>query len=197
MERSTSQTCGLQRNGVPVGYIWRNKSWHTRDRVRFSFVDLFDNVGTLVAVGKKAALFDEANRIRRLNRILVSDATATILIDGGTSTVVSLYRKCRGSGCWRLIGRDGGSCRPAFPRGAIRRACSRRDPGGRHCARADSGRSMMASHMAEIDWADTVVSIPAFLTIITIPLTFSIATALRSGSRHLRHWRSCEASSVV
>jgi AGZA family xanthine/uracil permease-like MFS transporter len=31
------QTRGLQRNGVPAGYIGRNKSWHTRDRVRFSF----------------------------------------------------------------------------------------------------------------------------------------------------------------
>jgi AGZA family xanthine/uracil permease-like MFS transporter len=55
----------------------------------FLFVDLFDNVGTLVAVGKKAGLFDEANRIPRLNRILLSDATATIGGSlAGTSTVV-------------------------------------------------------------------------------------------------------------
>ena len=30
----------------------------------FLFVDLFDNVGTLVAVGKKARLFDDADRFR-------------------------------------------------------------------------------------------------------------------------------------
>ena len=40
----------------------------------FLFIDLFDNIGTLVAVGKKAGLFDHANRIPRVNRILLSDA---------------------------------------------------------------------------------------------------------------------------
>jgi len=44
----------------------------------FLFVDLFDNVGTLVAVGQKAGLFDRAHQIPRINRILLADATATI-----------------------------------------------------------------------------------------------------------------------
>ena len=45
----------------------------------FLFIDLFDNIGTLVAVGKKAGLFDKAHRIPRVNRILLSDAAATIV----------------------------------------------------------------------------------------------------------------------
>ncbi|MDE3197002.1 MAG: NCS2 family permease, partial [Acidobacteriota bacterium] len=45
----------------------------------FLFVDLFDNVGTLLAVGKKAGLFTDANDVPRLNRILYSDAVATIV----------------------------------------------------------------------------------------------------------------------
>ena len=44
----------------------------------FLFVDLFDNVGTLVAVGTKANLFDARRGIPRLNRILLADATATV-----------------------------------------------------------------------------------------------------------------------
>src|ERR1019366_5454052 len=36
----------------------------------FLFIDLFDNIGTLVAVGKKANLFDKVGQIPRLNRIL-------------------------------------------------------------------------------------------------------------------------------
>jgi len=35
----------------------------------FLFIDLFDNIGTLLAVGKKAGLFDEAQRIPRVDRI--------------------------------------------------------------------------------------------------------------------------------
>ena len=39
----------------------------------------------------------------------------------------------------------------------------------------------MMSHAAEIRWSDPVIAIPAFLTILTIPLTFSIATGLSFG----------------
>ena len=56
----------------------------------FLFVDLFDNVGTLVAVTKKAGLVKPDGEIPRLNRILFADATATIAGSmAGTSTVVS------------------------------------------------------------------------------------------------------------
>jgi AGZA family xanthine/uracil permease-like MFS transporter len=41
--------------------------------------------------------------------------------------------------------------------------------------------AMMMAPLAEIDWADPVVAIPAFLTLITIPLTFSIANGLAFG----------------
>ena len=45
----------------------------------FLFIDLFDNIGTLVAVGKRAGLFDHAHTIPRVNRILYADASATIV----------------------------------------------------------------------------------------------------------------------
>jgi AGZA family xanthine/uracil permease-like MFS transporter len=41
--------------------------------------------------------------------------------------------------------------------------------------------SLMLAHLGEIDWADPVKSIPAFLTLITIPMTFSIANGLGFG----------------
>src|SRR4029077_6977044 len=63
----------------------------------FLFVDLFDNVGTLVGVGKKAGLLDETNRIPRLNRILFADASATVAGSFvGTSTVVSYIESAAG-----------------------------------------------------------------------------------------------------
>jgi AGZA family xanthine/uracil permease-like MFS transporter len=63
----------------------------------FLFVDLFDNVGTLVGVGKKAGLFTETNEIPRINRILVSDASATVASAlAGTSTVVSYIESAAG-----------------------------------------------------------------------------------------------------
>ena len=44
----------------------------------FFFVDLFDNLGTLVAVTKRAGLIAADHSIPRLNRILFADATATL-----------------------------------------------------------------------------------------------------------------------
>ena len=63
----------------------------------FLFVDLFDNVGTLVGVGKKAGLFTQANEIPRINRILFADASATVASAlAGTSTVVSYIESAAG-----------------------------------------------------------------------------------------------------
>jgi len=41
--------------------------------------------------------------------------------------------------------------------------------------------ALMLTHAGEIEWSKPVVSIPAFLTIATIPLTFSIANGLAFG----------------
>ena len=41
--------------------------------------------------------------------------------------------------------------------------------------------SLMVSHVSEINWRDPLVAIPAFLTLVCIPLTFSIANGLALG----------------
>jgi AGZA family xanthine/uracil permease-like MFS transporter len=41
--------------------------------------------------------------------------------------------------------------------------------------------AMMMGALAEVEWADPITAIPAFLTLITIPLTFSIANGLAFG----------------
>jgi AGZA family xanthine/uracil permease-like MFS transporter len=40
---------------------------------------------------------------------------------------------------------------------------------------------LMISHISEIDWSDPVIAVPAFLTMTTIPLTFSIANGIAFG----------------
>ena len=63
----------------------------------FFFVDLFDNLGTLVAVTKRAGLISSDHSIPRLNRILFTDATATIFGSlTGTSTVTSYVESTAG-----------------------------------------------------------------------------------------------------
>jgi AGZA family xanthine/uracil permease-like MFS transporter len=63
----------------------------------FFFVDLFDNLGTLVAVTKRAGLLAQDHSIPRLNRILFSDAAATVAGSlTGTSTVTSYVESTAG-----------------------------------------------------------------------------------------------------
>jgi AGZA family xanthine/uracil permease-like MFS transporter len=63
----------------------------------FFFVDLFDNLGTLVAVTKRAGLMAVDHSIPRLNKILFTDATATVFGSlTGTSTVTSYVESTAG-----------------------------------------------------------------------------------------------------
>jgi len=148
----------------------------------FLFVDLFDNLGTLVGVGKKARLFDEANRIPRLNRILVSDAISTMAgALAGTSTVTSYIESAAGVAAGGRTGVTAivtgllfiGALFVAPLVGAV-------PPAATAPALIVVGSLMMA-HAAEVRWADPAAAIPAFLTMLTIPLTFSIATGLSFG----------------
>src|SRR4029077_5948905 len=63
----------------------------------FLFVDLFDNVGTLVAVTKRAGLVAPDGSIPRLNRILIADSTAMLVgAVAGTSPVTSYIESAAG-----------------------------------------------------------------------------------------------------
>lgn len=148
----------------------------------FLFVDVFDNIGTLVAVGTKAGIFDETNRIPRLDRILFTDASATVAGSvAGTSTVVSYIESAAG------VVAGGRSGVTAIVTGLLFLLALFVAPlAGAIPAAATAPAlilvgSMVATHMAEIDWADKVVAIPAFLTIVAIPLTFSIANGIAFG----------------
>jgi adenine/guanine/hypoxanthine permease len=148
----------------------------------FLFIDLFDNIGTLVAVGKRAGLFDHAHRIPRVNRILLSDASATIVGSlTGTSTVVSYIESAAG------VAAGGRSGVTAIVTGLLFVAALFVAPfAGAIPAAATSPAlivvgSLMMATASEIAWTDPEVSIPAFLTMMTIPLTFSIANGLAFG----------------
>jgi AGZA family xanthine/uracil permease-like MFS transporter len=148
----------------------------------FLFVDLFDNIGTLMAVSKKAGLLEANNRIPRVNRILLTDATATIggsLL--GTTTVVSYIESAAG------VAAGGKSGVTAIVTGALFIATLFVAPLIGAVPSAATAPALvvvgglMISSIAEIPWDDACTAFPAFLTLITIPLTFSIANGLACG----------------
>src|ERR1022692_2138962 len=148
----------------------------------FLFIDMFDNIGTLLAVGKKAGLFDQAHQIPRVNRILLCDATATVVGSlTGTSTVVSYIESAAG------VAAGGRTGVTAIVTGLLFFAALFLAPAvGAIPAAATAPAlivvgSLMMTAIGEVDWKDPEVAIPGFLTMLAIPLTFSIANGLAFG----------------
>lgn len=148
----------------------------------FLFVDLFDNIGTLVAVGKRAGLFNSAGRIPRVQRILTCDATATVVGSlAGTSTVVSYIESAAGVVAGGRTGVPAVVCGVLFLVALFVAPVAGAIPMAATAPALIIVGALMLSHAAEIEWHDPAHSIPAFLTLTTIPLTFSIANGLAFG----------------
>ena len=148
----------------------------------FLFVDLFDNIGTLVAVGKQARLFDQANQIPRINRILFSDAAATIIGSlAGTSTVTSYVESAAGVAAGGRSGVTAITTGILFLMAMFIAPVVGAIPAAATAPALIVVGSLMIAHAGEIPWSNPVISVPAFLTIVTIPLTFSIANGLAFG----------------
>src|ERR1700678_1980747 len=148
----------------------------------FFFVDLFDNLGTLVAVTKRAGLVASDHSIPRLNRILFADAAATVFGSlTGTSTVTSYVESTAGV---MAGGRSGGT---AIVTGLLFLGAIAAAPFIGIVPSAATAPalilvgSLMLAAITEIHWHDPLVAVPSFLTLILIPLTYSIANGLGFG----------------
>ena len=148
----------------------------------FLFVDLFDNIGTLVGVTRRAGLIGEDGRIPRLNRILFTDSIATILGSlAGTSTVTSYVESAAGV---QAGGRTGLT---AIVTGMLFLIAMFAAPYAQLVPLAATAPALilvgglMMAPLADVAWDDPEAAIPAFLTVAMIPLTFSIANGLAFG----------------
>ncbi len=148
----------------------------------FLFVDLFDNVGTLMAVAKKAGLIEAGGRIPRVTSILLADATATIAGSlAGTTTVTSYIESAAGVAVGGKTGVTSIVTGLMFILTLFAAPLIGAIPSAATAPALVVVGGLMMSAIAEIAWDDVCVAFPAFLTLITIPLTFSIANGLACG----------------
>ncbi|MET0360168.1 MAG: NCS2 family permease, partial [Sphingobium sp.] len=148
----------------------------------FLFVDLFDNIGTLVAVTKRAGLMDAEGRIPRLNRILVTDATATMVGSlAGTSTVTSYVESAAGVQAGGRTGLTSVVTGLLFLLTMFVAPYAQLVPVAATAPALIIVGGLMLLPLAEVQWDDPLAAIPAFLTVALIPLTFSIANGLAFG----------------
>ena len=149
----------------------------------FLFMDMFDTVGTLIGVSEQAG-FIKDNKLPRANRALISDAVGTVVgACTGTSTVTSYIESAVGVEYGGRTGLTSVTVGLLFlvalffsPLvGMVGKYLSITAP-----ALVIVG-SMMVRNASKIDWNDYSEAIPAFLIILGIPLSYSIADGLAMG----------------
>ena len=147
----------------------------------FLFVDLFDNVGTLVGVCEQGG-FVKNGKIPRVGRALVSDAIGTILgALTGTSTVTSYIESAAGVAAGARTGLSNIVVAGLFLLAAFFAPLAAAIPGFATAPALILVGALMTESIARVDWKEFTEAIPAFVTLLATPLTFSIATGLSLG----------------
>jgi AGZA family xanthine/uracil permease-like MFS transporter len=147
----------------------------------FLFVDLFDNVGTLVGVCEQAG-FVKNGKIPRVGRVLLADGVGTMFgALTGTSTVTSYIESAAGIAAGARTGLSNIVVAGLFLLAIFFAPIAVAIPGFATAPALILVGALMTQSIARVGWSDFTEAFPAFLTMLAMPLTFSIATGLSLG----------------
>ena len=147
----------------------------------FFFVDLFDNVGTLVGVCEQGGFLREG-KLPRASRALLADAFGTMFgALTGTSTVTSYIESAAGVAAGARTGLGNLVIAAFFLIAMFCAPLVAAIPGYATAPALILVGALMCGSVARVRWDDFSEAFPAFLTLVATPLTFSIATGLSLG----------------
>ncbi len=148
----------------------------------FLFVDLFDTLGTLLGLATKADILDANGNIPRAKSALMADAVGTTLgAILGTSTVTSYVESASGVAEGGTTGLTAVTTACFFLLSLLIAPVFLLIPAQATAAALVLVGLFMLSPVTGIDFNDYQKAIPAFLTLIMMPLTYSIATGIMWG----------------
>ncbi|MDZ5712872.1 NCS2 family permease [Jeotgalibacillus haloalkalitolerans] len=147
----------------------------------FLFVDFFDTAGTLVAVTNQAGLMKDG-KLPRANRALFADSTATVFgAVLGTSTTTSYIESSSGVAAGARTGFASVVTAVLFLLSIFFFPLLEVITSAVTAPALIIVGVLMVSALSKIDWTRFEIAVPAFLTIIAMPLTYSIATGIAIG----------------
>jgi AGZA family xanthine/uracil permease-like MFS transporter len=145
-------------------------------------VDMFDNIGTLIGVATRAGLLDPSGRLPRVGRVLVADSVAAILSGLlGTSTVVSYVESASGVEAGGRTGLTALTTAACFIGALVFTPLILAVPAAATGPALVVVGVLMLQAVTEIDMRDVVAAVPAALTLVGIPLLFSVADGIGLG----------------
>jgi AGZA family xanthine/uracil permease-like MFS transporter len=145
-------------------------------------VDMFDNIGTLIGVTKRAGLLRPDGTLPKAGRALVADSFAAIISSlFGTSTVVSYIESASGVEAGGRTGLTAVSTAVCFLLALFLTPLILIIPAAATAPALVVVGVFMFQSVAEIKLDDFAETMPAVVTLLCIPLTFSIAEGLGLG----------------
>jgi len=147
----------------------------------FLFVDLFDNIGTLMGVCAQAG-FVKDGKIPRVGRVLLADGIGTVVGSlTGTSTVTSYIESAAGVAAGARTGLSNVIVAGLFLVALFFSPLASAIPAFATAPALILVGGLMMQSVSAINWQDFSEEFPAFVTVVAMPLTFSIATGLSFG----------------
>jgi len=148
----------------------------------FLFVDLFDNAGTLIGLAHRGGLLDSQGRLPRLGRALLADSLAA-MASGllGTSTTTSYIESAAGMSAGGRTGLTAVMVALLFLAALFLAPLATAIPAYATAPALLSVACLMTRSLADIDWDDSTEAVPAVVTTLAMPLTFSIAHGIGFG----------------
>jgi AGZA family xanthine/uracil permease-like MFS transporter len=144
--------------------------------------DFFDTVGTVVAVGTQAGFVDKKGNVENIKEILVVDSAAAA-VGGlvGASSVTSYVESMSGVAAGARTGLSNMVIGLGFIIFAFFAPIIAMVSSAATCGALVVVGFLMMSDIAEIEWKDISVALPAFLIIIGMPLTYSMSHGIGFG----------------
>ena len=148
----------------------------------FLFVDMFDTIGTLVGVTTKANMTDNDGKPVRMNQAFMADAIGTVAgACLGTSTVTTYVESASGVAQGGRSGLTAFAVAACFVLALFFAPIFTAIPGSAVCPVLVFVGLFMLSPIKDIPLDDFSESIPAFLTLILMPMTYSISNGILLG----------------
>ncbi|MEC8998183.1 MAG: NCS2 family permease [Candidatus Thermoplasmatota archaeon] len=150
--------------------------------IAFLFVDVFDTSGTLYSVGRQAGYVDESDELHNSDEAFASDAVATIVgAVCGTSTTTTYIESAAGVEDGGKTGLVAVTVGVLMLSGLFFTDLFASIPQFAMASALVIIGAMMMRQAADIDWSDGEVALPAFLTMVLMPFTYSIADGIAWG----------------
>lgn len=148
----------------------------------FLFVDMFDTVGTLIGVSSKANMLDSNGRIPRVKQALMADAIGTTVgAMLGTSTVTTYVESAAGVAEGGKTGLTSLITGIFFILALLFSPIFLMIPSAATAAALILVGAMMITPIKNIQFDDYTELIPAFFTIVIMPLSYSISDGIMFG----------------